>query len=170
MSTSIAGIIGDVAPALATALGGPLAGAAVAFLSKELGLSESTTNAVANAVAGMTPADMVKMKELDNQFKVQMAQQGISLQLAQIAANTAEAKSTNWWVAGWRPFVGWVGAMGLLYASFLFPLMQFVATMNGYHGGFPALDTTITMQILFGLLGIGGLRTVEKVKGAEGNR
>jgi len=162
--------IASAAPALATALGGPLAGAAVAFLSKELGLSGQTTQDVANAVAGMTPADMVKMKQLDDQFKVQMAQQGISLQLAQIGTNTEEAKSTNWWVAGWRPFVGWVGAVGLLYASFLLPLIQFLAMVGGYTGKFPVLDTTITMQILFGLLGIGGLRTVEKVKGAEGNR
>jgi len=162
--------IASAAPALATALGGPLAGAAVAFLSKELGLSGQTTQDVANAVAGMTPADMVKMKQLDDQFKVQMAQQGISLQLAQIGTNTEEAKNTNWFVAGWRPFVGWVGATGLLYAAFIQPLMQFIATVNGYHGGFPVLDTTITMQVLFGLLGIGGMRTYEKVTNSEGNR
>lgn len=162
--------IASVAPALATALGGPLAGTAVAFLSKELGLDGTTTQDVANAVAGMTPADMLKMKDLDNQFKLQMAQQGISLQLAQIATNTEEAKSVNWFVAGWRPAVGWIGGLGLLYAAFLLPLMQFIATVYGYKGGFPVLDTTITMQVLFGLLGIGGLRTIEKVKGAEGNR
>ena len=81
-------ILKTVAPALATALGGPLAGAAVGFLASKLGVDASV---VEQTVAGMTPADLVKMKELDQQFQLEMAKVGISLDLAQIQANAAEA-------------------------------------------------------------------------------
>jgi hypothetical protein len=83
----------------------------------------------------------------------------------QIAINVEEAKHSSFWVAGWRPCVGWVGAAGLAYAAILEPLARFVATLAGYTGAFPVLDTTITMQLLFGLLGLGGFRTYEKSKG-----
>lgn len=88
-----------------------------------------------------------------------------SLAQAQIAVNAEEAKSTNWFVSGWRPAVGWIGAFSLGYAAILEPLIRFTATVVfGYQGSFPILDSNITMQILFGILGLGAYRTVEKVK------
>jgi hypothetical protein len=89
----------------------------------------------------------------------------------QLEINKAEAASTNWFIAGWRPAVGWVGVLALAYAAILNPVGQFAAEVIwGYKGAFPAIDTTVTMQLLFGLLGLGAYRTIEKVKGAEGNR
>lgn len=84
---------------------------------------------------------------------------------AQIAVNQAEASNPRLWVAGWRPAVGWVGAAGLAYASILEPLARFLATLYGYKSAFPVLDTTITMQVLFALLGMGVLRSRDKEKG-----
>lgn len=102
-------------------------------------------------------------------FKLQqngeLAQLAADTQLAkgQLDVNLEEAKSTNWWVAGWRPACGWVGAAGLAYGAILEPLARFVAAVGfGYAGAFPALDTTITMQILFGLLGLGAMRSYDK--------
>lgn len=83
----------------------------------------------------------------------------------QLAINAEEAKHASIWVSGWRPCVGWVGAAGLAYAAILEPLARFLATLGGYTGAFPVLDTTITMQLLFGLLGLGGFRTYEKSRG-----
>lgn len=89
----------------------------------------------------------------------------------QIQTNIEEAKSPSLLVAGWRPFVGWIGGLALAYAALLEPIMRFAAQVGfGYAGAFPAINTDLTMQILFGLLGLGAYRTVEKVKGAEGNR
>jgi hypothetical protein len=83
----------------------------------------------------------------------------------QLAINAEEAKSTNWFVAGWRPAVGWIGAFSLGYAAILEPLIRFTAkVVFHYDGAFPVLDSNITMQILFGILGLGAYRTVEKVK------
>ena len=89
----------------------------------------------------------------------------------QIQTNIEEAKSTNWWVAGWRPAIGWVCGAGLAYAALVEPFARFAAKVwFGYTGDFPVIDTDLTMQILMGMLGLGAMRSVEKVKGAEGKR
>ena len=88
----------------------------------------------------------------------------------QIQTNIAEAAG-NWFTAGWRPCVGWVCGAGLAYAALIEPFARFIAKVGfGYTGDFPVIDTTLTMQILMGMLGLGAMRSVEKVKGAEGNR
>ena len=86
--------------------------------------------------------------------------------MAQIDVNKTEAQNANLFVSGWRPFVGWVCGFALFYVAILDPIARFVAqVIYQYTGGFPVIDTTITMQVLFGLLGLGGMRTYEKSKG-----
>lgn len=86
--------------------------------------------------------------------------------MAQIEVDKQEAQSASLFVSGWRPFVGWVCGFALLYAAILDPIARFVAeVIYTYSGKFPEIDTTITMQVLFGLLGLGGMRTYEKIKG-----
>ena len=110
---------------------------------------------------------------------LRMEQTGALAQLAaetdlaklQIQTNIEEAKSTNWWVAGWRPAIGWVCGAGLAYAALVEPFARFAAKVwFGYNGDFPVIDTDLTLQILMGMLGLGAMRSVEKVKGAEGKR
>lgn len=161
--SGFADILKTVAPALATAIGGPLAGAAVSFLASKLGVDPAV---VEQTVAGMGPADLVKLKQMDLDFKIEMAKIGISLDLAQIGVNTEEAKSTDLFVAGGRPFILWVCGIAFAYVAIVEPLARFVAQVGfQYHGAFPAIDTTLTLQVLGGLLGLGSLRTVEKLKG-----
>ena len=89
----------------------------------------------------------------------------------QIQTNLEEAKSTNWFVAGWRPAIGWVCGAGLAYAALVEPFARFAAKVwFGYTGDFPVINSDLTMQILMGMLGLGAMRSVEKVKGSEGNR
>ena len=166
MSNSFADLIKTVAPALATALGGPLAGAAVGFIASKLGVDPAV---VEQTVAGMTPADLVKMKEMDLDFQKFMAENSIKLDLAQIQANAVEATSANWFVAGWRPFVGWTCGVGLAYVAIVEPVARFVALMSGYAGIFPLIDTSLTMQVLLGMLGLAGMRSYEKGKGTAGS-
>jgi hypothetical protein len=88
----------------------------------------------------------------------------------QIQTNIAEAAG-NWFTAGWRPCIGWVCGAGLAYAALIEPFARFIAKVwFGYTGEFPVIDTTLTMQILMGMLGLGAMRSVEKIKGSEGNR
>ena len=104
------------------------------------------------------------------QAKLELIKLQQSGELAEITAQTdinkAEAASNSVFVAGWRPFCGWIGGCGLAYAAIIEPTARFVATvMVGYTGDFPAIDTTVTMQVLFGMLGLGAMRSYDKVKG-----
>ena len=83
----------------------------------------------------------------------------------QMEINKVEASSNSVVVAGWRPFAGWVCGIGLAYVSILEPILRLTATLVGYTGEFPTIDTTLTMQVLLGMLGMGGLRTLDKIKG-----
>ena len=108
-----------------------------------------------------------KLQELHQKGDLAVLNAEVQLLLGQINVNAAEANHKSIFVAGWRPFVGWVCGFGLLYASVIEPLMRFIATVNDYTGTFPVLDTTITMQVLLGMLGLGLMRTKEKEKGTH---
>jgi hypothetical protein len=79
--------------------------------------------------------------------------------LGQLEINKEEAKNANLFVSGWRPSVGWVCSLGLVYEF----LVRSIAGGFGY--SFPPIDTNALNSLLFALLGVAGLRTVEKVKG-----
>jgi hypothetical protein len=90
----------------------------------------------------------------------------VAIVQGQLDINKVEAASPSVFVAGARPFIMWTCGAALLYSSIVEPFARFIATVwFGYNGAFPALDTTITLQLLFGLLGLGTMRTVEKIKG-----
>ena len=103
--------------------------------------------------------EAIKGKELDPNVQLDIA---AKLAEVQTKINAAEATHRSVFVAGWRPFVGWVCGFGLLYAVLLEPLLRFIFTVNGWDSTFPIIDTTITMQVLFGMLGLAGFRSFEK--------
>lgn len=84
--------LATVAPAIATALGTPLAGVAVSMASQALGLSEESEEALANAVRGGDPATLAKLKEIDASFKVQMKE--LDVRLEEISANDRASART----------------------------------------------------------------------------
>lgn len=158
----------DALPAIGTFLAGPaggLAASGVQWLAEKLGASEATVDGIKQTLSGMKPEQLLEAKKIDIEFQKFCMENGIKLQLAQIAVNAEEAKSSSFFVAGWRPFIGWTCGVALAYVSLLEPIARFVATMAGHKGEFPVIDTTITMQVLLGLLGLGALRTVEKRDG-----
>jgi len=98
---------------------------------------------------------------------LKMQQEGdLAVMVAQTDINKIEAGSTNLFVAGWRPFVGWCCGLAFVYAAILEPLARFISKVFfDYAGDFPVIDTTLTMQILLGLLGMAGLRSWDKKNG-----
>lgn len=92
--------------------------------------------------------------------------------LAQVEVNKVEAASNNLFVSGWRPAVGWVGVLGLVYQFLGYPLMQWLWAFGQgvdiipkeLHPP-PDLDVEQLMTLLAGLLGFGGMRSFEKSKG-----
>ena len=86
--------------------------------------------------------------------------------LSQLEINKAEAASGSVFKGGWRPFVGWVCGIALLYHFILSPLILFGITLTGIEiPPIPAFDMGSLMTVLMGMLGLGGLRTYEKQKG-----
>lgn len=103
------------------------------------------------------------------QAKLQLLQLEQNGQLEQIkgqlAINATEAASTSTFVSGWRPFIGWVCGCGFSVQFVVGPLGQWVASIFGHPVVFPQLDIGTMMPLLLGMLGLGGLRTAEKING-----
>lgn len=115
--------------------------------------------------------ELRKLEELKQAGDLARLQAEVSLMLGQIEVNKVQAEHPSVFVAGARPAVMWIGAFGLAYAAIIEPLARFVARVCfDYAGEFPALDTTITMQVLFGVLGLGAYRTYEKTKEVQTDR
>ena len=169
--SGITDVLQSIAPGIATALGGPLAGMAAGWLASKMGVP---ADQVQNTIAGMTPTDLVKMKELEIDFQKFMADNGIKLQLAQIEVNKTEAASANWFVAGWRPFIGWTCGVAFAYSYILLPFLLFFAYWLGSDATIkqlsqlPKLDLAAMLPILGGMLGLGAMRTIEKRDGVQG--
>ena len=90
-----------------------------------------------------------------------------SANLAQLEVNKAEAAHKSVFVAGWRPFVGWVCGVALAYHFILAPLLQFSFALAGMEQELPEFDFSQLSTVLMGMLGLGGLRTFEKMKGVS---
>ena len=96
---------------------------------------------------------------------MKLAQSGdLQVILAQLAINAKEAESTSLFVAGWRPFTGWICACGLLYATVIHNLLEWVSVIQSWPSP-PAVDTDTLLYVLGALLGIAGLRSYDKQQG-----
>jgi len=85
----------------------------------------------------------------------------------QMAVNAKEAESQSVFVSGWRPAAGWVCVMGLCYSVFLRPLISWFSTIYGLAAVPPVIDNVILMELLFGMLGLGALRSYDKTKSCK---
>jgi len=85
---------------------------------------------------------------------------------AQIDVNKIDAGSSDKFVSRGRPFVIWVCGVAFAYATILEPLARFgCMVFLHYSGAFPLIDTTVTLQALFGLLGLSAMRSYDKKQG-----
>ena len=109
--------------------------------------------------------------KLEAQLTLELSKMDWQGVISQLEINKEEAKSANMFVAGWRPFIGWVCGAAFAYNFVAQPFFMFVTGKFGYDLSLmPTLDTGALMTVLFGMLGIGGMRTYEKYKGVERNR
>jgi len=112
----------------------------------------------------------------EERLNIELQQQTIESEITkgQLEINKAEAQHGSIFVAGWRPFIGWVGGLALAYQFILYPLMTWLwallqskdwipKTLNPP----PVLEARELWVILSGMLGIAGLRSFDKVKGIQ---
>lgn len=117
--------------------------------------------------AGLDLAKTVVGTIWPDKTAAEQAQLAAALQLVQgqLDINKVEAGSTSLFVAGPRPFIMWVCGFAFAYKFILAPAAAFALTAFGHPITLPVLDFTEMSTVLMGLLGLGGLRTVEKIKG-----
>ena len=116
-------------------------------------------NVVANIIDKV--AGHVDKFTLDKEEKAQLIQE---INKAQIEVNKIESGSSSLFKSGWRPFVGWTCGIALCYHFVLQPFLMFVLSSTGNPMELPTFDMTTLTTVLMGMLGLGGLRTYEKVK------
>lgn len=101
-------------------------------------------------------------------FELQMQQALEQADLAQIDVNKTEAASESIFVAGWRPFIGWICGFALGYNFVLMPFMVYLISLYALNHDvklppLPTLDIGQLIGLLVGMLGMSGLRTTEKL-------
>ena len=82
----------------------------------------------------------------------------------QLEVNKVEAASKSMFVAGWRPAVGWVCVLGMAMNFIIVPMGNFGLSLADIQVVIPMIDTSQMMPVLMGMLGLGAMRTVEKVQ------
>ena len=96
---------------------------------------------------------------------LKMTQEGdLKHVLAQLEINAREAQHPSIFVAGWRPFFGWSAGFGFIYATIGQPVLTWIANIKGWQVP-PDINIDLLWVVATGMLGIGTLRSVEKVKG-----
>jgi phenylpyruvate tautomerase PptA (4-oxalocrotonate tautomerase family) len=110
--------------------------------------------------------DATEKQRLAAEIATMAERQAHEIALAQIDVNKEEAKSQSWFVSAWRPAVGWVCVIGLCWHFIGQPIALFFISVSGANiPPLPQFEMDTLMTLLFGLLGMGALRTVEKTKG-----
>jgi len=114
------------------------------------------------------PADRAaaQQKLLEMQQTGELAHLAAETDLAkgQLAINQVEAGSQDKFVSRWRPFIGWVCGGAFAYHFVIQPLLAFLLAACGHPVPLPSFDMDALNTVLGGLLGLGGMRTFEKVK------
>ena len=88
----------------------------------------------------------------------------LSADQIQADVNKEEAQNTSLFVAGWRPFIGWVCGVAFAYHFIVQPLLAFSIANSGGKVELPIFDMQTLSTVLMGMLGLGGLRTIEKIR------
>lgn len=125
-------------------------------------LVENTVGKVADKLISYLPLsaeDKAKLALQAKQLDLQQEQQDMSLALAQIATNTEEAKNSSVFVAGWRPFIGWVCGFALAYSFIALPFISTIVMIWAPDYKPPTIDLASLIPILMGMLGLGWLHS-----------
>ena len=118
-------------------------------------------------VAGKVLDKFVQDKDLKAKLDHELNMAFHEANLAQTEINKVEAASQSMFVAGWRPFVGWTCGVALMYHFLLLPLLHFILKATGNEVELPEFDFSHLSTILMGMLGLGSLRTYEKLRGVS---
>ena len=129
-----------------------------------IGLLSAVLPSVMEVAGRFLPEDKEKRAAAEREIEAQLTTHLAQIDLAQLDINKTEAAHRSVFVAGWRPFIRWSCGVSLAWSYICQPILTFALIQSGYGVELPALDMSEMMPVLMGLLGLGGLRTFEKVK------
>ena len=109
-------------------------------------------------------AAQLELLKLQQAGEFRVLEADLQLALAQTKINEVEAASPDLFKSGWRPGAGWICVLGLAYQFLAQPLLAWGSTIQGYPAP-PVLQLGDLYGLLFGMLGLGAYRSVERVKG-----
>lgn len=166
------------ASTLGTLVGGPLGPVIGSAVGAILGVDSKDDTAMTQALVNATPEQKAALIKLDQDYKLEMerlrqADQKMQLDAAQAGdANQtqlllADANSNDKFRSWGRPAAVWVCVAGLAIQCLLYPLIQWACAAWAPEVKLPAPDMGLLLFNLSGLLGLGGYRTLEKIKGAK---
>lgn len=118
---------------------------------------------VSTVVSKVWPDKTEQQKEL---FTLELTKELNETQLLtkQLEVNKAEAENPNLFVSGWRPFVGWICGIAFAWQFVGLPVALFIGTSVGHPINPPIFDISSMLTVLMGMLGLGGMRTYEKIQ------
>ena len=107
----------------------------------------------------------IKVLEMAQRGELAVLDAEVKLAMGQLEVNKIEA-GTDIFRGGWRPATGWACVFGLVYQFLLQPILPWVVALFGVTvPPLPAIDNETLMVLLTGMLGLGGMRSFEKVRG-----
>jgi len=101
--------------------------------------------------------DKDKKAALAHEISTMAERHAQELAKGQLEVNKTEAAHKSLFVAGWRPAIGWICGLALMYSTILSPILGIWFTV-------PPVDSSLLTSVLMGMLGLGAMRTVEKTK------
>ena len=110
-------------------------------------------------------AAQLAVLQLQQSGQLEQLKADTQLALAQTNVDAVEAAQPSLFKGGWRPFVGWVCGIGLAVQFLLAPIGVCTAGLLGHPSQFPVLDINSLMTLLFGMLGLGAMRSFDKKAG-----
>ena len=136
-------------------------------------MSFDPVTAIANVVGTVLERvlpDTVKKDEAKATLAQMAAKGELDLILGQQAINVVEAGSVSTFVAGWRPFIGWVCGFALAYYYVAQPFLIWGFSVFDIHTTMPTLETGELMTLLLGMLGLGAMRSFDKKNNGGGKQ
>lgn len=119
------------------------------------------------SIVGNILDKFVEDKDLKMKLEHELKNSLNEANLAQIDVNKSEAQHHSIFVAGWRPAIGWVAAIGFAYTFVFQPFLQWIMVMQGVEGTLPEINTEILFELVIAMLGMAGLRSFEKLNGVS---
>jgi hypothetical protein len=108
--------------------------------------------------------DKNKRAEAEEQLQTLLTSQDFQIAVEQIKVNAIEAQSDSFFKSGWRPSVGWICSIAFGLHFVVFPILNWLLMLCGQLPILVPFQMDTLLTVLLGLLGMGTLRTVEKMK------